>query len=351
MRFRVFLLSVLLAGPASFCFAQLPMGNVSNFPGYSGPNNQTGPGQRDWNTSTRNVNSISGLVHTTDNQPIDNVRVELHDAMTGAVLGSSYTAAGGSFEFRQLPQGSYELVAVSGTSRAEENVQVNSINTSVELRLPVNKVANDGIGGRTVSVNQYRVPENAREELRKAQVAASKNKLEDALKHLDRALTIHPAYADALALRGAFKLDSRDVQGAMDDAQKAINTDGNYALAYTVMGSALNVQMRYDEALRSLQRAESLSPDAWQTYFELGRSYAGKGEYTTALHELDRAAKLAPPDFPLIRLLRAHCLMELGRNNEAATELEAYLAKNPNGTRVEQARKMLAQAQAGMGNQ
>ena len=296
----------------------------------------------------RNISSITGSVRTSDNQPLNNVAVELRDGSTGAVVGSNYTGSGGTFEFRQLKQGSYELVAASGTSRVEEQVQVNSATTNVDLRLPVSKAPVDGIAGRTVSVVQYRIPQAAREEFRKAQEAASKNKTEEAMKHLERALEIQPAYAEALSLRAAFKLDSKDIPGAIADAQKAIDNDGNYALAYTVMGSTLNVEMKYDEALRSLARAESLAPDVWQTYFEIGRAYAGKGDYTMAVRALDRAESLAPPTYSVIQLVRAHCLIGLGRNSEAVTELQGYLSKNPNGPRVEQARRMLAQAQAGM---
>lgn len=346
MRFQAVVFSAVLAGASSLCFAQF-----SNIPGYPASNGPMGePGQASWNSAVRNVNSISGSVRSVDNQPVDNVRVELRDGSTGAIISASYTGSRGDFEFRQLRQGPYEVIATSGAARAEESIQVNSTNTNVDLTLAVNKKPTDGIPGNTVSVNQYRIPEGAREELRKAHQASEKGKMEDAWKHVGRALEIHPGYAEALSLRAAFKLDKADAAGAVEDAQKAIDTDGNYGLAYTVMGSAMNLQKKYDEALRSLQRAQTLSPDAWQTYFEIGRAYAGKGDYSNAIQALDRAAKLAPPDYSLLRLIRAHCLMALGRNSEAASELQAYLQKNPNGARGETARKMLAQAQAAMGN-
>lgn len=357
--FRAIALGVMFAGGAGFCFAQLPpaqfpsINQGADVPGYpgSGPMGQMGQmGTGGRNTGMRSLNSITGSVRTEDNQPMTNVRVELRDASTGAVLGSSSTAMGGSFEFHQLQQGSYEVVATSGTARAEEQVQVNSSNTSVDLRLPVNKKPDDGISGNTVSVNQYRVPEAAREELRKAEEASSKNKGEEAIRHLDRALEIQPNYANALSMRAAFKLDSKDVPGAMEDAQKAIDNDANFALAYTVMGSALNVQLKFDDALRSLQHAETLAPDVWQTYFEMGRAYAGKKDYAEALHALERAQKLAPPKYSLIQLVHAHCLMQLGRNGEAATELQQYIAKYPDDHRIEVAKRMLGQAQSAMEN-
>lgn len=351
---RAIALGVMLAGTAGFSFAQLPSpqfppmnqggAGIPGYPGSGGQMGQMGSGGR--NPGTRSFNSITGSVRTSDNQPINDVRVELRDASTGTIVSSSSTGMAGSFEFHQLQQGFYEVVATSGTARAEEQVQVNSQNTSVELRLPVTTKPNDGISGNTVSVNQYRVPEAARDELRKAQDAASKNKGEEAIRHLDRALEIQPNYANALSLRAAFRLDSKDIPGAMEDAQKAIDNDANFALAYTVMGSALNMQMKFDDALRSLQRAETLAPDVWQTYFEIGRAYIGKKDYAMAMPALDRAEKLGPQNYSLIQLVHANCLLQMGRNNEAATELQQYIARNPNSKWIEQAKDMLGLAQS-----
>jgi tetratricopeptide (TPR) repeat protein len=349
MLFRVTLLASLLSSSV-FCFGQLPSAGsgAPAMPGYSSPNDPSGQMNqmgRSWNSTMRSQNAIIGSVRAGDNQPLTNVRVELRDASTGVVVASSFTGAAGSFEFRQLQQGSYDVVAMSGTTRSEERVQLSSMTTSIDIRLPVSNSPTDGIRGNTVSVNQYRIPESARNEMRKAEEAAAKGKGEETLKHLDRALEIQPSYANALSLRAAIKLDREDVQGAVADAQKAIDSDGNYGMAYTVMGSALNLQGKYDDALRSLQRAETLSPDMWQVYFEMGRAYAGKKDYPASLQALDHAQRLSPTQ-QLIPLIRAFCLMQLGRSSEAVTELQGYLTHNPKGSKVEDAKKMLVRAQA-----
>jgi tetratricopeptide (TPR) repeat protein len=165
--------------------------------------------------------------------------------------------------------------------------------------------------------------------------------MEDAQKHLQRALEIYPNYADALTMRAILELTDRNVAAAVSDTQKAIQSDGSYALAYTVMGSALNASGSFDEALRVLQRGQSLAPDAWQTYFEQGKAYLGKSDYQASIQQLDRAASLAQDQFPMIHVLRARALMGLNQNGDAVAELEAYLAKEPNGGESAQARAML----------
>jgi tetratricopeptide (TPR) repeat protein len=209
-------------------------------------------------------------------------------------------------------------------------------------------VADDGNGRQSVSVAQYRVPEAAREELKKAREATLKNKIDEAQQHIQKALETAPNYADALTLRAILKLDAKDSDGAVADLQNAIQSDGSYAMAYMVLGSAFNNQMKFDDAIRSLQRGESLAPDAWQIYFEMGRAYAGKADYESAVRALDRAQHLAPQEYPLIRLIRAHSLMGLTRYGDAIAELQAFLAKAPAGPDAEQAQRMLERAKESM---
>jgi tetratricopeptide (TPR) repeat protein len=339
---RAVALVILAVSLGAVCIAQMsPMGQNGQYQGPSGPTN--------WNSSMRNSSSISGAVYTSDNHPLGNARVELRDGKTGMVVSSSYTGAGGQFEFSQIPQGSYQIVASSGSTQAEERVELTSISTSVSLRMPTGSpVANDGNGSKTVSVAQYRVPETAREELKKAREATLKNRTDEAQQHIAKALETAPNYADALTLRAILKLDAKDSDGAVADLQNAIQSDGSYAMAYMVLGSAFNNQLKWDDAIRSLQRGETLAPDAWQVYFEMGRAYAGKGDYESAVRVLDRAQKLAPQEYPLIRLIRAHSLMGLNRYSDAVGELEAYLAKAPAGPDAEQAQRMLEKAKESM---
>lgn len=297
----------------------------------------------------RQFTSISGSVRSADGQPMNNVRVELRDGATGSIVNSAYTGVGGNFEFRQIPQGSYEIIASSGTQQAEERVD-GSMHSMVDIRLPgaANSAPNDGLGNRSVSVAQYRVSEAARDELRKAREATVKDKLDEAQKHLGKALDLSPNYADALALRAIFKLDAKDVDSAIEDLDKAIQNDPNCSIAYLALGSAYNMQSKFDDALRTLERGQSLAPDAWQAYFEMGRAYAGKNDFESAVRALDRAQTLAPAEYPLIRLIRAHALMGLNRYGDAAADLEAYLNRNPNGRDAERAQKMLEQARSRM---
>jgi tetratricopeptide (TPR) repeat protein len=307
------------------------------------------PGSRAGNSglnSARGDNrSITGIVQDNQNNGLKDVRVELSDA-NGAMVGSAYTNPSGRFEFNRLAPGTYTVVATAGLQQASERVDATNFSNSVSVRMQgVGKPA-DGIAGNSISIAQYRVPAKAREAYRKAHEAVEKGKMDDAHKHLTRALELCPNYADALTLRAVLELNERDSQSAIADLDKAIQIDGNYAMAYLVMGSALNMQSKFDEAIRSLQRGQSLAPNYWQGYFEMGKSYIGKADYPAALRQLERAESLASADYPLISFLRANALLAMKQFPEAMAALQAYLQKDPQGPNSEQAHKMLEQAQA-----
>jgi tetratricopeptide (TPR) repeat protein len=289
--------------------------------------------------------SISGTVQDTQNNVLKDVRVELADA-NGAMVASAYTNVSGRFEFNSVSPGTYTVVATSGLQQASERVDASNFSNTVNVRMQGIGKPTDGIEGNSISIAQYRVPAKAREAYRKAHEAVEKGKMDDAHKHLTRALELCPDYAEALTLRGVLALNQQDSQAAIVDVDKAIQADGNYAMAYLVMGSALNMQSKFDEAIRSLQRGQTLAPNYWQGYFEMGKSYIGKADYPDALRQLEHAQSLAPADYPLISLLRAHALLAMKQFPEAMTALQAFLQKDPQGPNSEQARKMLEQAQS-----
>lgn len=292
----------------------------------------------------RSSSSIEGTVQSIDGRLLKDVRVDLHDISAGTVLASAYTSSGGAFEFASVPEGAYEVVAISGTNQASERVNVASFKSNVSLRLPVTDVPHDNAGRNSVSVAQYKVPAKARDEFLKSQEASRRSKPDEAAKHLDKALELYPDFSEALTARALRFLNS-NLPAAIADLEHAIKSDGNNSLALTVLGAAMNAQAKFDEALIYLQRSETLAPDRWQTYFELAKSNIGKKEYAAGLGYLDKAVSMLAEDYSPVHLLRGHALFSLHRYAEAAGELDAFLQKEPNSPGANEARDMRDRAQ------
>ncbi len=290
--------------------------------------------------------SLSIAVRSSQDAPAPNARVEVHD-MSGMMVASGYTNANGIMEvLARLSNGNYDVVATQGLSEAREHLLVSEGGmASITVRLPSDSDQDKGVGGRaTVSVAQYKVPDKARKFFRKAQEALEKSEFDEAGENLRKALEIYPKFAEALCLRGVLKIDRQDRDGAIADLDEAIHIDSSYATSYFALGAVYNLMSRFDDAIRTLDYGITISPTAWQGYFEMAKAQIGKTNYQAALRQLNRAQALIREDYPLINLLKGHTLLALKQYPEAMVELEAFLQKAPKDPQSDAARQLLARA-------
>jgi tetratricopeptide (TPR) repeat protein len=246
------------------------------------------------------------------------------------------------FSFDMLPHGTYELVADRESASIHQRVEVQDGFSAVTLRFDTSASAASSQNG-LVSIAELKVPQRARDAYMKAEQAIVKHRPSEVSKYLEKSLEIYPAYAPALTLRGIVSLDKNDLAAAVEDFEKAIHADSGYATAYSGLAAALNKLKKYDDALRAGERASSLSPNAWQPYFEMAKSYAAKADHHRALQQLTHAQGLIAKDFPPLHLLRAGILLGLNSYEEAAAELRFFLKIAPNDPNASVARDALAQ--------
>jgi len=288
------------------------------------------------------LGSVSGSIRSLDERPIADAKVEVRSD-GGDVVLTGYSDARGNFNIEQIPTGGYELVATKGINESRDRIHVAGMETAIVLHLSVQMTAADG--SQSISVSQFRVPDKARKLYEKGNEALSKNKLADAKKYAEKALEIHPKFAEALTLRGILEMNDGATDQGLADFDSAIKADPNFALAYTTMGAALNQTQKYDDATRVLLRAVALQPTAWQAYYELAKASLGKGDYKTALNNVTRACQISQEYAP-VHLVKAHALLGMKMYQEAVSELEVYLMREPSGASADSARKTLNKAKS-----
>src|SRR5205809_2319443 len=215
----------MLFRPAVFAFTFVLSSFYLQAQGY--PYNQQQTRMQSPGLSQGNANPLSGSVRSADDKPLKDVRVELREANSGVAISYVYTNIAGNFEFPRVGKRLYEVIATQGLEEARERIEMNGLPGSANLRLAVHTRVSDGSDRNSISVAQYKVPGKARDEFKKANKLAGEQKPEEARKHLENALAIFPAYADAYTLRGILKMDAHDHEGATADLQKAIDADGN----------------------------------------------------------------------------------------------------------------------------
>jgi tetratricopeptide (TPR) repeat protein len=288
------------------------------------------------------ISSISGVVTGSDGAPVGEARVEVRNIQTGTTVISGYTNDGGAFEFDNLAAAAYELIVTRGLAEAQQQITLGDMVSNVKIRLNTTNSAAAAADGRaTVSVAEYKVPQKARDALHKAQAALSKGNRQEVIKQLAKALDIYPDYAPALTLRGVLSLDEANAQPAVQDFDHAIHADPSFAMAYTGMAAAMNMLQKFDEAIRSGDRAITLAPASWQSYFEMSKAYVGKLDYQHALQQITKAQELCSKPYAPLHLVRAHVMIALKNYSDAATELQSFLTMAPNDPNSAAARDAL----------
>ncbi|MCU1312077.1 MAG: repeat protein [Candidatus Angelobacter sp.] len=295
------------------------------------------------------LSSFSVTVTTSSGAPAENARVELRDVVTGQLVTSGYTNASGALELPGIQPTTYLLDVTHGLSEFKEKADMRMGDRTMAVRLPGGEDSGNIESKSTVSVAQYKVPSKARNEYKKADEALHKGKKEECAQHLAKALDIYANFAEALTLRGILNLDGQNPAKAVADIESAIKADPTYGFAYIALGATYNNLSRFDDAIRTLDRGVSFSPNAWQGYFEMAKARLGKGEFQSALRQLDKAQSLVREAYPAIHLAKAHALLALKQYPDAMNELQAFLAAAPNDARSSDARQALEQMKAYVG--
>ena len=153
-------------------------------------------------------------------------------------------------------------------------------------------------------------------------------RLAQAETHYRDTLALQSDHADALHLLGviASQIGRHDV--AVDLIGRAIAHDQTSSLYYSNHGLALAGLRRFEEAIKSYDRALSLRPDNAEVLYARGNALVALERPHDAL-EAYRRAVLAKPDHAEALCNRGAVLAGLGRNDEALASYDCALAVAP----------------------
>jgi tetratricopeptide (TPR) repeat protein len=284
------------------------------------------------------VNSIEGIVWDPYRRPAANLYVELQNENYFS-LRRVRTTGTGRFTFTGLTAGRYNIkVLTSGTNyqEATETIEIVNVirNTSdtafLDIYLKFDKRRlNSGLTELTGAVFVQNIPAEARK-LYSQGVSHINDKGDKGFLEIEEALKIFPDYYDALNTLGTEYVARKEYQKALPYLIRSIDINRRsftsfYALAYACF--QLNHR---PEALEAARAATVLQGNSLNAQLLYGTLLRMDRSYEKALQALLAAKKLIK-DFPVAEVHWQLALLynRLGRNKEAADELQAYLSIQP----------------------
>jgi thioredoxin-like negative regulator of GroEL len=222
-------------------------------------------------------------------------------------------------------------VKAPGFNEARKDLSViASGRAQVDVYLPSNiSPANPTSGQKPI------LAPKAQEALNKGLQALTEDNLGSAQKFLGKALQLAPAHPDVLYLQGLVFMKQRDWPRAQTSLEKATQLDANHGAALAALGMAFCDQSNYAAAIAPLEKSlqlekpQSEAASAWQTRWTLAKAYYHQERYPEALQTSQDALSASRGKAPQIALLVAQALAAVGRYDDAAQTLRAFLRDHP----------------------
>jgi len=258
----------------------------------------------------------------------------------------------GQYAINDIPRGRYSLAATNPeapeqySERAEVELSRNSpprvvVNMYLRSRARVTPGRESTSTGVSVGEAAQHVPRTAQKEYEKGIKLGESQQYDKALDSFNRAIEQFPEYFQAITQRGHLRVSMGRFAEAEKDFGQALELNPQYEPALRGTGICKIREGKYADALKDLDQAVTMEPRDAPAYLFLGFANASLDRREEA-----RAAFLKALSLDAVGSARAHVhLADLdlkeNRNNEAAAELEAYLAQVPNAPDADKLRVLL----------
>jgi tetratricopeptide (TPR) repeat protein len=210
-------------------------------------------------------------------EPVDgsgsNLYVEVRDVANRTTMEREELGIDGSFRFRDLPCGSYEIrviAAVHNDTLVQEFIEVNPLGGQIVLHMPRMERARPVSGLVSVRELQTRVPKKAFQAFVKAQHCAESDKPAEAIEQLRPAIETDPNWRDAHVNLGAELMKSGRYEEGLAELQDAIRIGPATAMMYTNYAAALASLNRGAEGEKAVREALRLDGSFWRAHYLLG---------------------------------------------------------------------------------
>ena len=307
---------------------------------------------------------INGQVRFADTgQPAYNVLVSCDNVTGGGLAGQVMTDRNGRFNF-QVPLAQFNItVRVSGYIEQTQTVELLTSPTAyLQFQLQPDKLK--PAAAVNPAIIDASVPTSARQEFDAATKALANGKkegIEEAVRHLEKALSIYPRFSQAALMLGTAYMDLGQADKAERALKQTLEINPQAANALFALGELYREQKLHDQAEKTLLQGLSIEPRSYQGHLNLARVYwdtaaqikddtQARPILEKAYEEVKKSLELNA-DFAPAHVVKGNLLLRVRRVQDAQHEFEEYLRLDPKGPFAEQARTTVEKIKKALASQ
>lgn len=153
-------------------------------------------------------------------------------------------------------------------------------------------------------------------------------KYEEVISEINLRLFFHVTDVKFLHMRARSYEEINQHKEAIDDYERIISIDNNYAQAHAGIGKIYFDKKQYEQAELHILKASSIDPENFEILYLAGRCELMLGKWTEAERFLKLAEKMNP-DFPQTYFYTGMARANKGAVEEAAVSFNSYVQKEP----------------------
>jgi tetratricopeptide (TPR) repeat protein len=261
-------------------------------------------------------------------------------------LATIYTESQGVFEFSEIPAGTYYLEFEADRRRfhpVQETVQVyRSMPSVITVTLrPIESVENSKPNTVSVAELEEKIPVKAQKEFDKASAAGAQGKTDEAITHLQKAISIYPTFIRAHNDLGTYLLAQGNLDGAEEAFRKALTLDPNSFNPLLNLGIVLVHKHSFVEAADRLTKALIIEPNSPAAHLYAGLAFIATDKPDAAESNLKAAYSLGGAKYGVSLYHLGQFYLNRGERAAALKSFEEYLSVVPDARNAQQVRKLI----------
>ena len=269
-----------------------------------------------------------------------NIMVTL-ESVNGGLVGQMLTDRDGKFRFSGLAAAQFTLT-INASGYIEYHHTVDLLTQTSEyvnvFLVPETQPLDAKRTLKSIGYVDVSVPPAARKEFEKAQaVIFNHNNIQQARSHLEKAVTLYPAFFEAEFSLGTLYMDIGKWEQAAISLHHSIEINNKVPNAFFALGEVYIQQGHLTEAEKYLRAGLQLDNRSSIAHFALARIYWKQDDLQRSARQLALALQLNPK-LAAAHLLGANVLLRAGKLEDAMYEFEEYLQLEPKGAYADQAR-------------